>query len=391
MATDKRLKNSVYSLSVGLFITIGTIILVGGVLWLRDFSFHPTYSFTVAFDNPGRVIVGYPVFFRGVQVGRVTDIGFSSNFKQARIKIGITQNPLPLSQNVTVAVREEGFTGQRYMEITPPTGPPSQTVLANGALIQGQQSPGWEQLQVLLASMNHNQRLEKTLDSLQIAMQDLRAASYSLTVFSQQGGQFLGNTQQPIQSTLSDIRTAAHGVSQVTGTLGSFSQDARTQLQETLPRMSNALDRLGHNTDGAPAALDAVRQAAQGVGQTVGTVNNQLIQSNLIPNLSNSVTGISNGLGLSPSAAPAPINPNTIPGSTSPQGPGLRGSLLQISKTFRDLDCFALQANHVLNQRFLGPRLFFGKPGGGYDCTGASPPQRTIQDKPVTNIGTPLN
>jgi hypothetical protein len=46
----------------------------------------------------------------------------------------------------------------------------------------------------------------------------------------------------------------------------------------------------------------------------------------------------------------------------------LRSTMVQINETAESFDCVAAQLNHILSQRFLGFKLFFGKPGAGFNC-----------------------
>jgi hypothetical protein len=80
------------------------------------------------------------------------------------------------------------------------------------------------------------------------------------------------------------------------------------------------------------------------------------------------------------------IEPNLdrLVAQVPPPRPGLFGSIRntvqQINRTAARFDCVAGQLNHMLSQRFLGFKLFFGQPGGGIDCDQVQPNGRIVLD-----------
>ncbi len=315
------------ALPVGLFIIIGVTLLVGGAIWLRGLTMAPSYSFVVSYDDPDRISTGAPVIYRGVQVGRVTEMALAPDLNSTHVRVGISDENVVFPENVRIFVRLEGITGQRYLEIESPEGVPADNYIRDGEIVQGRQSFTWEKIQAQLARIAEDQTLEKILRSTEESLQELEVASKEFTLFTQRANRFLANADVPAQRALNEFATASQEVRLAAGEVRQFANNTRGPLENAIPRIATAADQLGgffdsfdlkgelggslseslprfasaaeqfaQNTKGAGNAFQSVERAAGQFEETMATVNTQLIDSELIPNLSRSVAGLGGGL-----------------------------------------------------------------------------------------------
>lgn len=104
--------------SVGLLILMGVGVFVGLVLWLRNFTFGDrTYRFTVTFADAVGLKEGATVRYRGVSVGRITEVKPQTNGVDTTVEI--TAPNLLIPKNVSIDANQSGFVGETSIDITP--------------------------------------------------------------------------------------------------------------------------------------------------------------------------------------------------------------------------------------------------------------------------------
>jgi phospholipid/cholesterol/gamma-HCH transport system substrate-binding protein len=100
---------------VGFFSLAGILILVFGMLWLREFRFTRRYSvYESTFPNTGGLLAGDPIMVSGLRKGKVRSMELLDN--GIRVQIAIEQDVrLHSDANATIVTR--GLLGERYVEI----------------------------------------------------------------------------------------------------------------------------------------------------------------------------------------------------------------------------------------------------------------------------------
>lgn len=274
---------------VGLFILFSLALIVGGILWLRSYTLRPNYFFIVEYSEPGHVAPGAAVYYRGVPVGRVTKTELAPDFQSTYMHIGITQDPLPLPDNVQVHIRIEGITGQRFLEIEPPEIAVGR--IQNGELVQGVENFTLQKFQEQLARIVEERAIEKLLASSEEAMSELSRASRQWQLLSQRAGQWLQVTQDPARQALVQLDRTARQIETATTDFQGLTHQARGDLANALPRIAQAAETFGQSGRSIDAAMVEVQQAAGEVRQTFSTV-----QTNLLPSASQTLTELGAGL-----------------------------------------------------------------------------------------------
>jgi phospholipid/cholesterol/gamma-HCH transport system substrate-binding protein len=106
--------------SVGLLILIGLAVFVWLVLWLRNISFgNRSYKFIVNFSDAVGMKEGATVRYRGVGVGRITQVTPQTNGVETTVEI--TDPNLLIPKDVNIEANQSGFVGETSLDITPRT------------------------------------------------------------------------------------------------------------------------------------------------------------------------------------------------------------------------------------------------------------------------------
>ena len=89
------------------------------------------YNVDAKFVVGGGIYQNANVTYRGVTVGRVTNVGLTDNGVTARMRLN-TDTPVP--DNVTATVKSVSAIGEQYIDLVPPAGA-SKNMLKGGATI----------------------------------------------------------------------------------------------------------------------------------------------------------------------------------------------------------------------------------------------------------------
>jgi phospholipid/cholesterol/gamma-HCH transport system substrate-binding protein len=104
--------------SVGLLILVGIGLFGGLALWLRGLSLgNRNYHFVAQFTDIAGMQVGAPVRYRGVAVGRISQIRAGANAVEAELEITPATTIMP--KNVLIEINQSGLVGEASIDITP--------------------------------------------------------------------------------------------------------------------------------------------------------------------------------------------------------------------------------------------------------------------------------
>lgn len=286
------------ALPVGLFILLGLALLIGGILWLRSAALRPAYTFTVRYNDPGKVAQGIAAYYRGVQVGRVTEVRLADDFDSTLVTIGIDREDLRLPDTVNIYIRMEGITGQRYVEIDPPeTDGRITAYIRDGEIIQGAEQLTWEKIQAQLNRIAEERVIEKTLKAAQEGMEKLADASDDIESAARQIDYFLANNRGDASQAIRNFSRASREVELAAADVSGFVRSSGETLNETLPELAEGLNGLNLDEMGLDETLVSVRQAADRFGRTFESINLQLRETGLIYELSDTLGGVQQTFG----------------------------------------------------------------------------------------------
>jgi len=133
---QKKSENGKDLFKAGLFVIFCMSLIIFSIFWLRFFSFTTEKTIIAKFAECGPISKGTPVFYHGVNIGKVKDVTFSKDFKDTLVEIAIYKKNMDLPKNVSTQIKIEGLTGQKYLDIIYPDKPSGQ-ILADNDVITG--------------------------------------------------------------------------------------------------------------------------------------------------------------------------------------------------------------------------------------------------------------
>lgn len=127
-------------LRVGLFVFAGLtalciMIILFGFRHVR--LMHDTYRLTAMFHFTNGIMVGAPVRFAGVDVGKVTQIEFSKEYPNTVDLLMDVHQGIVIRKDARLIINSLGIMGEKYLEFIPRTD--TAEVLNEGSFIQGEE------------------------------------------------------------------------------------------------------------------------------------------------------------------------------------------------------------------------------------------------------------
>jgi phospholipid/cholesterol/gamma-HCH transport system substrate-binding protein len=218
---------------VGIFVITGLIILMWFSLELEGVPIGDgRIALTAEFDEVVGLSAGNPVTLRGVDIGRVSDMGINPETGKPQVTLTIT-NRWELRENAVARLVQPDLLGQRTIDITYPEEGPQGAALANG-----------DQLVT-----------ERAFDIAQ-ALGDL--------------GEFAGDIRALIQHIDENQERAFNAFTSMIEDNRPRIDSILEQMEETIPRMESTAERIGS----AAESIDEVAQLIrEGEGLAARLVN----------------------------------------------------------------------------------------------------------------------
>ncbi|KEQ28440.1 ABC transporter permease [Pedobacter antarcticus 4BY] len=144
------------SIIVGIFIFIGLVIFIAGVLTLggKQKRFVSSITLFAVFDNVNGIQAGNNVFFSGVKIGTVSKINFYGT-SQVEVTMHIEKSAQKyIHKNSLAKLGSEGFIGNKMIEIL--GGPTQSPEVEDGDKLQIAQALGPEDIMKTLQANNEN-------------------------------------------------------------------------------------------------------------------------------------------------------------------------------------------------------------------------------------------
>lgn len=187
---------------VGLFVTVGLLILLVGVFTLggQKKTFVPSINVQAVFDNVNGLQKGDNVWFSGVKVGTVKTIEFNGN-SQIKVTLHIERKAQEfIRKDAKAKVGAEGFIGNKL-------------VVIYGGSPEAGHIEGGEHLQVerTLSTDDMMATLQKNNENLVAITTDFKTVSNRLVNGEGTAGAFLNDASlyKSLQSTASNLQIAA--------------------------------------------------------------------------------------------------------------------------------------------------------------------------------------
>jgi phospholipid/cholesterol/gamma-HCH transport system substrate-binding protein len=297
---------------------------VGGTYAGLDRLLWPTgYRVTAHFADSGGIFTNAEVTYRGVTVGRVTELRLSDDGIDVVMAIGDSAPPIPASAAAVVANRSA--VGEQYVDLVPPSS--SGPALADGAEIPRSRTSLPSAPETLLSNVDSlvtsvpRDSLRTTVDELDKAFRD---TGPSLQVLLDSAGALTSTATSHLPSTtslLSNGRVVLATQAQQSAQITAYGRNLR-QLAAQLKKSDPDIRRV---IASAPAVAAQVNDILRTTGQELGLVIANLLTTTSITT--------SRADALEQLLVAFPIVTATAPGA-NPDGTGHLGLVLTFNDPF---------------------------------------------------------
>ena len=222
-------------LIIGIGMTVATITVIVGVLYLSNSNFlKKGYNLTMVAPHAGGLTTGDDVTIRGVRVGAVKQISVRGDTVLVQLKIEKVK-ALPVDSRFLI--RERNLIGEHEVAIEPGH---AREVLQSGDRVRGELAGGF--LKVTQQADNLAKSVANLANRLQAVLGEQNAANFqqtlaNLTRTTATLQEMLRKSQQDITETLANLRQGSNQLA----TLGDTS---RASLGETLANLQAASEHL---------------------------------------------------------------------------------------------------------------------------------------------------
>ncbi|GAB4226548.1 MAG: MlaD family protein [Stanieria sp.] len=268
--------------SVGLLVLVGIALFGAVALWLRGINFtEKSYQIIAEFPNVNGIQVGDSVRYRGLKVGKITDIIPGTN--GVDVIMEISSSNLLIPKNALIQASSSGLIGETFVAIIPQRELPEQAqgitplsqncdsslVICNNDRLEGQPGITLDDLMPLMFRMSTLYSDPRFFDNINTAVQNTSMAAGEATKLSRElsvlakdlRGQLntfsntanaitkvADNSSEQIASTAEQYKKTANQISELTTSINQLITQNRSNLVATLDNIKTTSDRLQNLT-----------------------------------------------------------------------------------------------------------------------------------------------
>ena len=264
--------------SVGLLAIFGIALFGAVAIWLKGIRFgESTYQIIADFPDVNGIQVGDPVRYRGLKVGKISNIQPGTN--GVDVILEISSSKLLIPRDVTVKASSSGLIGETFIDIVPQSQLPQDTlgmnpvskncdinrILCNNTRLEGQKGitlddllPLTYRFSQLYGDPEFFAQIEGTVENASIAAAEVANLSRntsdlvskleqelaSISSVSKNLNNIAENASGELITTAQKYQETAEQVNQLTTTVNELVTQNKTNLVTTLDNISTTSDRL---------------------------------------------------------------------------------------------------------------------------------------------------
>ncbi|KAA9353697.1 MlaD family protein [Larkinella humicola] len=289
------------AITVGIFVLIGIVILVTGIMVLggQQKRFVKSIRVNAIFDNVGGLQAGANVWFSGVKIGTVRRIQFYGN-SQVEVTMNIEESSQQyIRKDALAALSTDGLIGNKIVEIV--GGSMKAGTVEDGDILHAKAALNTDEIMATL-QQNNNNLLRVTSDAKKILDEVLKGKGMAGAVLrdSTMANRFK-NTMANLQIASSGAAQATKSLSQVSNSLNQYAGKLNTKgtlasdlVSDTVIfhdlRMSSAKLRQVSGT--AAEATENVKRASDKLNSSDNAIGILLNDKAVNKNLKNTIQNL---------------------------------------------------------------------------------------------------
>ncbi len=348
-------KTKGFSLPVISGVLIAFVGLTLGLFSVGGF-FGPKKIIYISFENPGPLTERMNVYYKGIQVGKITEMKFSDDYRYAVLKAEISKKDFNPPENIYAEIKiqgeariwAQGVDLTKYVELVYPLNP-SERRLKNEDTIEGRIG-NIEEIEKFLKKNISQEELESSADNVRQIMKNAEKAAQNLAKITENLNDFLDKNRKKLDDIVANINTTTENTSKITHTLEEFAgisadePGLRSSLRDLAGITKNLNEitlNIGEYTEDA-RFRDEIMATPGEIRRFICTADRFLRSTDAtISNLEQKVCITMN----------------------------------DADRIMNRYDCIGAGLSDLLSERFLILKLLFGKPGDAFEaCTGSYPP-----------------
>ncbi|PQA58692.1 MlaD family protein [Siphonobacter curvatus] len=271
------------SVQVGIFVFLGIVIFVVGVLFLggQQKRFIKSIEVSAVFDDVGGLKTGNNVWFSGVKVGTVKQVHFYGK-SQVEVTMNIEKEAQQyIHKDARAAISSEGFIGNKIVVIE--GGSPQLAMVDDGDIIQAKTVLGTDQIMETLQENNKN-LLKITTDFKGLVSKIARGKGTVGAVLTD------SLLAEQFRSTINNLERASANANRMSGSLSNYAAKLNTK--------GSLAHELVTDTSVYANIKTSVRQLQQATSSAKEIADRASVATNNVVSASNQLKSTDNTLGL---------------------------------------------------------------------------------------------
>jgi phospholipid/cholesterol/gamma-HCH transport system substrate-binding protein len=206
-------------IQVGIFSLVGIVVLVAGLMWLRDFRFSQRYSvYKAFFTDTGGLVPGDVVMVSGFRKGNVRQMRLLD--RGVEVDLAVEQDVV-LRVDARAVIGTRGLLGERYVELLRGVEPEA---LPPGSTLRGEVQTGMGELMAIAGDLLRSARaasdeVHQILEALSRASEDeqLTQGIRDAAVAASELRTMLQANRADFEAAVEHFRDASQNLARVTG------------------------------------------------------------------------------------------------------------------------------------------------------------------------------
>lgn len=315
---------------IGVFVISSLCLLVFGWAYLREFAIHTQLGFKVVFDEVAGLTKGSFVRINGLRVGRVDALTLDTENNKVLVDARIQLPKVTIPKDSMVYIRTSGYVGDKYLDIT--LGE-SKELIMDGDIVIGEP---------VLDAFQSLERISQILNQL-----DPKLIGQNIQNFSTGAVDLIKKADSVVENTNKVVGTLPRGtelkalIEKAHSTVTELNNAIeKTQNLATNPEAQNNLNRI--LTQASSISID--------LKETLKNANNLANNKTVFENVSNLLIRATKIIEQLDEIRADPLIQNE-----------LRETLNNANIAAKKVAFTSDEVSMALNQRFILPRLLFGK------------------------------